>query len=61
MGQKRPVTIYRLISKGTIEEGMLQVAREKLNLEREVTTNTGMILFFLFLRTTIFIQKYFRE
>ncbi|XP_026478006.1 SWI/SNF-related matrix-associated actin-dependent regulator of chromatin subfamily A containing DEAD/H box 1 homolog [Ctenocephalides felis] len=40
MGQKRPVTIYRLISKGTIEEGMLQVAREKLNLEREVTTNT---------------------
>lgn len=60
MGQKRPVTIYRLISKGTIEEGMLQVAREKLNLEREVTTNTGMILFFLFLRT-IFIQKYFRE
>lgn len=41
MGQKRPVTIYRLISKGTIEEGMLQVAREKLNLEREITTNTG--------------------
>lgn len=39
LGQKRPVTIYRLISEGTIEEGMLMIAQEKLNLEREVTTD----------------------
>lgn len=37
MGQTRPVTIYRLVSEGTIEEGMLHVAQEKLNLEKEVT------------------------
>ncbi|XP_048478560.1 SWI/SNF-related matrix-associated actin-dependent regulator of chromatin subfamily A containing DEAD/H box 1 homolog isoform X1 [Plutella xylostella] len=37
MGQTRPVTIYRLLSKGTIEEGIYQVAQEKLNLEKHVT------------------------
>lgn len=39
MGQKRPVAIYRLISQGTIEEGMFQMAQEKLKLEREITTD----------------------
>lgn len=39
MGQKRPVTIYRLITDGTIEEGIAMVAKEKLNLEREVTND----------------------
>ncbi|XP_012553424.1 SWI/SNF-related matrix-associated actin-dependent regulator of chromatin subfamily A containing DEAD/H box 1 homolog isoform X2 [Bombyx mandarina] len=37
LGQTRPVTIYRLISAGTIEEGIYQVAQEKLNLEKHVT------------------------
>lgn len=37
VGQTRPVKIVRLIGKGTIEEGMLQIAQEKLQLEREVT------------------------
>ncbi|CAH2238139.1 jg22067 [Pararge aegeria aegeria] len=37
MGQVRPVTIYRLLSAGTIEEGIYQVAQEKLNLEKHVT------------------------
>ncbi|MPC43588.1 SWI/SNF-related matrix-associated actin-dependent regulator of chromatin subfamily A containing DEAD/H box 1 [Portunus trituberculatus] len=37
VGQTRPVKIIRLISKGTIEEGMLQIAQDKLQLEREVT------------------------
>ncbi|XP_052753322.1 SWI/SNF-related matrix-associated actin-dependent regulator of chromatin subfamily A containing DEAD/H box 1 homolog [Galleria mellonella] len=37
MGQTRPVTIYRLLSSGTIEEGIYQVAQEKLNLEKHVT------------------------
>ncbi|CAB3227270.1 unnamed protein product [Arctia plantaginis] len=38
MGQTRPVTIYRLLSCGTIEEGIYQVAQEKLNLEKHVTS-----------------------
>ncbi|CAK1551300.1 unnamed protein product [Leptosia nina] len=37
MGQTRPVTIYRLLSAGTIEEGIYQVAQEKLTLEKHVT------------------------
>lgn len=37
MGQTKPVTIYRFVADKTIEEGMAMVAREKLNLEREVT------------------------
>jgi SWI/SNF-related matrix-associated actin-dependent regulator 1 of chromatin subfamily A len=38
MGQTRPVTVYRLISQGTIEEGMLEMNKEKLKLERQITT-----------------------
>lgn len=41
MGQTKPVTIYRFITDGTIEEGMAMVAKEKLNLEREVTADSG--------------------
>ena len=41
----RPVKIIRLISKGTIEEGMLQIAQDKLQLEREVTGIEGKELF----------------
>ncbi|XP_055643899.1 SWI/SNF-related matrix-associated actin-dependent regulator of chromatin subfamily A containing DEAD/H box 1 homolog [Toxorhynchites rutilus septentrionalis] len=37
MGQTKPVTIYKLISDGTIEEGMLMIAQEKLKLEKDVT------------------------
>lgn len=39
MGQTRPVSIYRLISEGTIEEGMLMVAEEKLKLEQDITSS----------------------
>lgn len=39
MGQKKPVHVYRLITDGSIEEGMLMVAQDKLNLEKEVTEN----------------------
>ncbi|KAH8263684.1 hypothetical protein KR044_012507 [Drosophila immigrans] len=39
MGQRRPVTIYRLISESTIEEGILMAAEEKLKLEKEITSN----------------------
>ncbi|KAL3272354.1 hypothetical protein HHI36_013833 [Cryptolaemus montrouzieri] len=37
MGQTRPVTVYRLISQGTLEEGMLEMNKEKLKLERSIT------------------------
>lgn len=37
MGQTKPVTIYKLVSDGTIEEGMLMIAQEKLQLEKDVT------------------------
>lgn len=39
MGQTKPVSIYRLISESTIEEGMLLVAEEKLKLEQDITSN----------------------
>lgn len=37
VGQTKPVQIIRLLSKGSIEEGMLQIAQAKLQLERDVT------------------------
>ncbi|XP_058059073.1 SWI/SNF-related matrix-associated actin-dependent regulator of chromatin subfamily A containing DEAD/H box 1 homolog [Anopheles bellator] len=37
MGQQKPVTIYKLISEGTIEEGMMTIAQQKLQLEKDVT------------------------
>lgn len=37
MGQTRPVEVIRLISQGTIEEGMLEMNREKLKLERKIS------------------------
>lgn len=47
MGQTRPVSIYRLISKGTIEEGMAQMAQEKLKLEKEITESNDGKYYFL--------------
>ncbi|XP_023012119.1 SWI/SNF-related matrix-associated actin-dependent regulator of chromatin subfamily A containing DEAD/H box 1 homolog [Leptinotarsa decemlineata] len=38
MGQSKPVTVYRFISQGSIEEGMLEMNKEKLKLERDITT-----------------------
>lgn len=37
MGQTRTVDVYRLISEGTIEEGMWQMNKEKLKLEKDIT------------------------
>lgn len=42
LGQTKLVTIYKFIAEGTIEEGMAMVAKDKLNLEREVTTNNDI-------------------
>jgi len=39
MGQKRPVTIYKLISKDTIEESILKLGEQKLLLEKKVVGN----------------------
>ncbi|XP_012277912.1 SWI/SNF-related matrix-associated actin-dependent regulator of chromatin subfamily A containing DEAD/H box 1 homolog isoform X2 [Orussus abietinus] len=39
VGQKRPVTIIRLLSEGTIEEGMYEIAQDKLSLEKQITNN----------------------
>ncbi|CAK9812257.1 SWI/SNF-related matrix-associated actin-dependent regulator of chromatin subfamily A containing DEAD/H box 1 homolog [Anthophora quadrimaculata] len=37
VGQKRPVSIIRLLGKGTIEEGMYEIAQDKLHLEQQLT------------------------
>jgi len=39
VGQTRIVTVYRLIAKDTIEEGVLQCAQSKLRLEREMAAS----------------------
>ncbi|XP_011868730.1 PREDICTED: SWI/SNF-related matrix-associated actin-dependent regulator of chromatin subfamily A containing DEAD/H box 1 homolog [Vollenhovia emeryi] len=39
VGQKKPVSIIRLLSEGTIEEGMYEIAQEKLHLEQQLTEN----------------------
>ena len=39
LGQQKTVTVYRLISEGTIEEGMFELAKEKLKLEHDITSN----------------------
>lgn len=46
MGQLRPVTVYRLISQGTIEEGMLEMNKEKLKLEKQITAEGNFFLCF---------------
>ncbi|XP_049858991.1 SWI/SNF-related matrix-associated actin-dependent regulator of chromatin subfamily A containing DEAD/H box 1 homolog isoform X1 [Schistocerca gregaria] len=42
VGQSRDVTVIRLISEGTIEEGMLQIAQEKLSLERQINSEDNV-------------------
>ncbi|KAK2716317.1 SWI/SNF-related matrix-associated actin-dependent regulator of chromatin subfamily A containing DEAD/H box 1-like isoform X2 [Artemia franciscana] len=39
LGQTREVKVIRLISKETIEEGMLQVAEDKLRLEKDISSD----------------------
>ncbi|XP_015121951.1 SWI/SNF-related matrix-associated actin-dependent regulator of chromatin subfamily A containing DEAD/H box 1 homolog [Diachasma alloeum] len=39
VGQTKPVNIIRLLSEGTIEEGMYEVAQQKLHLEQQITGN----------------------
>lgn len=52
MGQKKPVKIYKFVTEGTIEAGMFMVAQEKLNLEKEVTSDKSkyLIVFFKFIK-----------
>lgn len=48
LGQTKQVTVYRLICKGTIEERILQRAREKSEVSKENTMqNRNVIHFFL--------------
>ncbi|XP_071878921.1 SWI/SNF-related, matrix-associated actin-dependent regulator of chromatin, subfamily a, containing DEAD/H box 1 [Bombus fervidus] len=37
VGQKRPVSIIRLLSEATIEEGIYEIAQDKLHLEQQIT------------------------
>lgn len=41
IGQRRPVTIYRLIAKDTVEERVLELHHEKLQLFEELLEDTG--------------------
>ena len=56
IGQTKEVVIYKLISEGTIEEGMSVIAQEKLKLEKEVTSNESE--FFLQLWNIILDAKF---
>lgn len=61
----------RLVSKGTIEENILSMAQEKLQLEREVSSNEGQLfkhtLSLLFsslwmdLRLSLFFSFFYRK
>lgn len=42
MGQQRPVTIYRLVARGTIEEGIVELHRHKRDLAESLLEGTGM-------------------
>ena len=41
IGQSRPVTIYRLIAKDTVEERVLALHKEKRNLAADMLNGTG--------------------
>ncbi|MDO5567385.1 MAG: C-terminal helicase domain-containing protein, partial [Planctomycetia bacterium] len=41
IGQKRPVTIYRMITKGTIEEKIVDLHQRKEQLARDILEETG--------------------
>ena len=43
MGQKKPVTVYRLVSKGTVEELILKIHSNKRALASSLLENTGTI------------------
>lgn len=45
IGQTKDVVIHKLISEGTIEEGMYAIAREKLQLEKDVTSGESELTF----------------
>ena len=50
MGQKKPVYVTRLISKGTVETGIFSLAKRKLQLEKQVTVGIkgqveGLLIF----------------
>lgn len=41
LGQKKQVEVYRLISKGTVEEGMFETGQKKLQLEKNIMAVNG--------------------
>ena len=41
IGQKNPVTVYRLIASGTVEERVVELHREKRALAEDVLDGTG--------------------
>ncbi|OAV97559.1 hypothetical protein PTTG_01279 [Puccinia triticina 1-1 BBBD Race 1] len=41
LGQTRDVTVYKLISKGTIEEDILQLAATKIEIDNSISNNPG--------------------
>ena len=44
IGQKKPVTIYRMVSAGTVEERIVARATRKLLLDEMVSKGSGQIL-----------------
>lgn len=60
IGQTKDVVIYKLIAENTIEEGMNVIAKEKLKLEKEVTSNDqeGELMCFIFMHSSLVTSSY---
>lgn len=59
LGQTKQVTVYRLVCKGTIEERILERAREKSEV-RKTMGNSLFVHLYIILAVVIFLKNSYR-